>query len=438
MSKENVSRREFMHKAVVTGAALGAVSQFGTPVFGAGPKYKVGLLGCGGRGNGALKQHVAAANILARDARTKGLGIQVEVYAVADYFRDKALRTGSAHHVPASRCFGGADAYKKLLATDIDIMLTATPPIFRPVHFEAAIRAGKHVFMEKPVAVDPAGIRRVLAAGEAAKKKDLWVVAGTQRRHQTNYNTSYQLVKQGAMGRILGGRVAWNQGRIFSNKPINAKRPEDLCASGKWQLWVEMSGDHLVEQCVHNLDVMNWFMGGHPVAANFGFGYRARRKAGNMYDSFSIDYEFPEGRHIHGMARQVPGTSTMVGEEFTCEKGILKPRSPPRDIRLEEEVRFSEVPDNRSGHQREHINFLYYLTKEKYLNQAKNVAWATGTAIMGRECCFTGRNIKWSDMFENERSPWYKLKLDPQPEDFETGNVRMLKDGDIRIAGKPH
>ena len=426
MRKKGLSRRDFMRNAVAAGAAFGGLTVLGATPKGTGKVFKVGLVGCGGRGSGALSQHVTAAKIL---NGALGWNIQIKVVATADYFKGRAEGTGRRHGVPKDMCFGGATAYKKLLDTDIDIMLTAAPPAFRPVHFEAAIKAGKHVFMEKPVAVDPPGCRRIIAAGEEAKKKGLLVVAGTQRRHQQNYNTMAQGIQEGAYGRIMGGRVSWCMGRIFSNTPINPKTPADLCGGGKWQLWVEMSGDHIVEQHVHNLDIANWFLGSHPLAA-VGFGHRARRKAGNMYDFFSVDLEYPNGIHIHSMCRQVGGCWNWVGEAFTFEK------QKPKNFKLSKPVRYSEIPQKGGGHQQEHTNFLYYLVKGKYINEATNVAWATATAVMGREAAYTGQRITWRDMMENPKAKIYNLQMKPAPEDFETGNVVMLKDGAIRIPGK--
>jgi predicted dehydrogenase len=357
------------------------------------------------------------------------------VVATADYFADRATRTGKGHGVPKERCFSGPTAYQKLLDTDIDIMLTAAPPIFRPVHFAAAIAAGKHVFMEKPVAVDAPGIRAVIAAGEEAEKKGLMVIAGTQRRHQPNYNQHHQEIVEGAWGRLMAGRVAWNMGHIFHNNPMNPSKPEDLCRGGNWQLWIEMSGDHIVEQHVHNIDVANWFIGTHPDSAG-GFGFRARRKAGNMYDFFSGDVEYKvDGRsvYVHSMCRQIGGCWNWVGEQFTFEK------DKPRDFKLSKPVRFSEIPQVRGGHSQEHVNFLYYLMKGKYLNEARNVAEATGTAIMIRDAAYTGQRMKWAEMYEDpKKNPRiYNKQLRPTAKDFETGDIVYPKDGDAPRAGKP-
>ena len=432
MEKKQVSRRDFMRGAAAVGAAAGAFTILGSTAKGAGKTFKVGLVGCGGRGSGAVKQHESAAKELRDKA---GMDVNVQVVATADFFKDRAERTGKANGVPKERCFDGAKAYQKLLDSGVDIMLTAAPPVFRPLHFAAAVAAGCHVFMEKPVAVDAPGIRTVLEAGEAAEKKGLMVVAGTQRRHEQGYNRFYQEIQEGAYGRIMGGRVAWNMGKIFHNNPMNPKQPDDLCRGGNWQLWIEMSGDHIVEQHVHNLDVANWFLGAHPVSAG-GFGGRAHRKAGNMYDFFSgdLEYKLADGRtiYVHSMCRQIGGCWNWVGEQFTFEK------EKPKGFELSKPVRYSQVPQVRGGHSQEHVNMLFGLVKGLKLNEARSVAESTATAIMIRDAAYTGARMKWDEMFEDpKKNPRvYNKQLRPTATDFETGEIVYPKDGDAPVPGK--
>jgi len=441
-----LTRRSFLKSTAVTAAAGAAAASL--PYFAAaqGNKrvIKTALIGCGGRGSGAIRDHLVAAQYL---NEKHDLGLEVQVVATADWSRDKAVGTGKQLDVPEERCFGGPDAYKRVLEVDPDVVLMATPPVFRPLHFESCIKAGKHVFFEKPVAVDPPGVRRVIAAGELAKQSNLSAVCGTQRRHEEWRNQLAREIRDGAHGRVMGGRVAWNMGKIFGNTPINPKGPDDLVGSGKWQLWVEMSGDHICEQHVHNLDIANWVLGAqagvdeaepahactHPLSAG-GFGHRARRVAGNMYDFFSVDLEYANGIHIHSMCRQVGGCWDWVGEEFTFEK------SKPNDFQPQSPDVYAEVGYHRGATVCEHVHLLYGILKEKPINHARNVAWATGAAIMGREAAYSGQRISWQDMFEkpNEKDKrnWYNLQCKPTAEDFETGDVAMLKDGDIRIPGE--
>lgn len=420
------SRRDFLKtSALVAGAALGSAPFVGAHAQDTKRKFTAVLIGCGGRGNGAAANHIEAVEYLNQKL---GWGLEVKFIGAADWFEASAKGAGKRLGVPDDKCFGGADGYKKAIGLNPDICVMAQPPAFRPLHFEAAIKAGKHVFFEKPSAVDPPGVRRVIAAGEMAKQKGLGVVAGTQRRHEKGYNQRALEIKDGAYGRVMAGRVAWNMGKIFSNTPIEPKGPGDLAGGGKWQLWVEMSGDHICEQHVHNLDIANWFLDSHPVSAG-GFGFRARRVAGNMYDFFSADLEYPGGIHVHSMCRQVGDCWDWVGEDFTYE------RAKPGDFQPKTKDPYEEVGYHPNPYVAEHAHLLYSIVKGQPLNEAQNVAWATGAAILIRESAYTGKRITWKEMFEDAGGKFYNLQFKPAPEDFETGNVTMLKDGDIRVPG---
>ena len=425
---EKVSRRDFMRAAVATSAAVGGFTILGATAKGQGKVFRVGLIGCGGRGSGALAQHVEAAKAL---NDTLNLGIEVQVVACADFFKDRAEGTGKRYGVPADKCFGGADNYKKLLEVPLDNVLMGQAPAFRPPHLEAAIKAGKNVFMEKPSAVDAPGVRRVMEAGKLAKEKGLVVVAGTQRRHEQGYNRQAQLIKEGALGKVFGGRVAWNMGKIFHNNPMNPTKPDDLVRGGNWQLWIEMSGDHICEQHVHNIDIANWFIGRHPVSAA-GFGGRARRKAGNMYDFFSGDFDYGDGVHVHSMCRQIGGCWDWVGESFVYEKRA------PGDYKFQEPVRYADIPQKGGPYVQEHIHMLYHILKGKELNEAQSVAEATGAAIMLRDSAYTGQMMRWDEMYldPKKKPEIYNKACKPSADDFETGDIVYPKDGDAPVPGK--
>lgn len=418
-------RRDFLKaSAAAAGTALGSMSGVSARAAETARKFRVALIGCGGRGNGALANHIEAAQYLNEKL---GWKLEIEVVAAGDWFAGRAREAGKRYNVPEDRCFGGADCYKKVLEAGPEIVLMAQPPVFRPLHFEACIKAGKHVFTEKPVGVDPVGIRRFLQAGELASQKNLCVAAGTQRRHDKGYNQRALEIRDGAYGRILGGRVAWNMGAIFTNNPIHPKGSDDLC--GPWQIWTEMSGDHICEQHVHNIDIANWYLDAHPVSAG-GFGFRARRVAGNMYDFFSIDFEYPGNVHVHSMCRQIGDCWDWVGEDFTFERDKPGDWTPPKDP-------YEEVGYHPNAYVAEHAHLVWSIVRGEPLNEAQNVAWATGAAILGRESAYTGRRITWKEMFEDAGSKFYNLNFKPKAEDFETDNVPMLKDGDIRIPGVP-
>lgn len=421
------SRRNFLKaSAIASGALLSGIPVARVGAAETRRKFKVALIGCGGRGKGAAENFREAIQYLNQKLNWQ---LECEFVATGDFFQGSAEGAGNGLGVPKERCFGGGDCYRKVLEQNPEIVLMGQPPVFRPLHFEAAIKAGKHVFFEKPVAVDPEGVRRVLAAGEEAKRKGLGVVAGTQRRHDRGYNERAREVLGGARGKVVAGRVAWNMGRIFGNTPINPTKPGDLCGGGRWQLWVEMSGDHICEQHVHNIDIANWFIGTHPVSAG-GFGFRARRIAGNMYDFFSIDFEYPGNVHVHSMCRQIGDCWDWVGEDFKFERDKPGDWTPPKDP-------YEEVGYHPNAYVAEHAHLVWSIVRGEPLNEAQNVAWATGAAILGRESAYTGRRITWKEMFEDAGGKFYNLNFKPKAEDFETDNVPMLKDGDIRIPGVP-
>ncbi|MFQ6131173.1 MAG: Gfo/Idh/MocA family protein [Armatimonadota bacterium] len=423
-----LSRRRFLKRTASAAVALGSMSGLAATAQEARKiTLKSALIGCGGRGNGAMGNHLEAAKKLNEKL---GWNLEIQVVATADWFQDRAQRAGERFGVPQERWFSGPDNYRKALEAGPDIVVMAQPPVFRPLHSEAAIEAGKHVFFEKPVAVDPPGVRRIIAVGEQAKEKGLSVVAGTQRRHDQGYNNRAREIRDGARGRIMAGRVAWNMGKIFTNKPINPKGPDDLCRN--WHVWVETSGDHICEQHVHNIDIANWFLNAHPVSAG-GFGGRARRVAGNMYDFFSVDFEYPGGVHIHSMCRQIAGCWNWVGEDFTFEK------DKPGDFQFRTPDPYEPVGYPSNAYVNEHAHLLYAIVMERPINEAQNVAWATGAAIMGRESAYTGKRITWEEMYDNpDKNPdIYNLQLKPAAEDFEGGEFTLLKDGDIRIPGVP-
>jgi len=417
-----VSRRDF----IKTSAAAGVATVLsGTRMVLAQPakKMRVCLLGCGGRGRDALKNCLEAA---------KHIGLEMEVVGTADWFKERAMQAGKDHNLPESRCFGGGDCYKKLFETNADVVVTATPPSFRPVHFEAAINAGKHVFMEKPVAVDPPGARRIIQAGELAKQKGLAVVAGTQRRHQANYLRNAYAIKAGAIGKIVGGCIWWCGGALWYRTKEQGESDADYMVRN-WVSFAEMSGDHIVEQHVHNIDIANWFIGRPPTTA-LGFGGRARRKTGDQFDFFSIDLDYGDGCRIHSMCRQVNGTDGGVREFFAGTEGTtwgdggLKPAK-------EKDIKIPDFPEFGGPYVQEHVDLLNSILAEKPLNEARNVAESTIVAIMGRISAYTGKLIRWSDLTENKESPWYNLTLKPTAADFEKGEVVAPPDDVAPIPG---
>ena len=421
----NLPRRNFLKNVAFASAAVATLPLFNIRAqSGAGRKFKIGLIGCGGRGNGAVENILAAAKVM---------GHEIEVYTVADFFPDRANNTAKKHNVPADRVFTGPAGYRQLVEQPVDIVLLATPPIFRPVHFAAVINAGKHAFIEKPVAVDPVGARKIIEVGEIAKLKGLSVVAGTQRRHMSGYLRNQFAVENGAIGKIVGGTVRWCGGRLWFKERESGESDASYLVRN-WTSFAEMSGDHIVEQHVHNLDVANWFIGHTPQSA-MGFGGRARRQTGDQFDFFSVDFNYGEDVHIHSMCRQISGTYGGVDEFFHGTEGTTYGGGKMQSAKLAQ-LRVPEFKTHENGQVQEHIDLLVSIVKNQPLNGARTVAESTLTAIMGRIACYTGQLVRWSDLTTNEKSPWYHLSLAPSPADFEGGTVTAPKDNVCPIPGE--
>jgi len=412
---QNITRRNFVKTAAVTGAALPAFNILGAQSLNGlnARKIKVGLIGCGGRGKGALKNFMDAAGLL---------GIPVEVVAVADAFQDRVDGAVRQFQVDPALAHVGFDAYHKVAASDAEIVLMATPPSFRPVHFRACVEAGKNCFIEKPVAVDPAGVRSIIETGELAAKKGLCVVAGTQRRHQKDYLEMIAQVEAGAIGPVVGGAIYWNMGVLWKaiRKPGMDNR-EFLARN--WLNFTELSGDHIVEQHVHQMDVMNWVMG-RPPKALIGYGGCARREAagGNQFDFFNVDLDFGDGIHIHSQCRQIADCYNRVGETFRGTEGYT---NGPRVFGKEVAIQPVKV-DHSAGMVQEHVDLLRAIRgKDGPSNGSREVAEATLCAIGGRISAYTGKLIRWSDLTTNTESEFYNLTLAPAAIDFERGDVAM-------------
>jgi predicted dehydrogenase len=253
-------------------------------------------------------------------------------------------------------------------------------------------------------------------------------------RHQRRFVDTHQAVAvEKALGKLHAGRIAFCARHFFRHEPIRPKTPGDLI--GSWQNWLCLSGDHIVEQHVHNIDIANWFAGGPPVAC-VGFGGRARRPAGDMYDFFSIDYDYGQGVHVHSMCRQVSGCWNWVGHDLVYERGHTSgsdgpaPKASPWPGDLREE---------KNGHLQEQVNVLYYVLKGRPLDQARAVATSTATAVMGRIAAYTGRRVTWEEvMADAKKTPeLYNQTLKPTAEDFQTGGVAMPKEGVVAVPGTP-
>jgi len=404
-------RRDFLATTSLAAAALAAAPALGQSTPAAKPRLTVGLIGCGGRGNGALNDFIAAAKLLGRE---------VTVTAVGDAFGPSAKGTAKRFGVDEARAFSGYDAYRKVIASGCDFIVTAAPPAFRPLHFTAAVEAGKHCFIEKPVAVDAVGARVMRAAGEKAKAKGLGVVAGTQRRHQAAYLVNKARIDAGAIGAIRGGTLHWNSTVPWIKRRNAGESAADYLARN-WLNFTEMSGDHIVEQHVHNLDVAIWFLGRPPVSA-VGYGGRARRETGNMFDFFSVDYDFGGGVHIHSQCRQISGTWSRVGELFTGASGEAfgAGKVTGRAVEVATPSLESDNP-----YVQEHVALIKGVLAGNPPNETRAVTDSTLAAIMGRLSAYSGELIRWADLVDNEKSPWHGQACSPSAADFEKGEVTL-------------
>jgi predicted dehydrogenase len=307
--------------------------------------------------------------------------------------------------VEPDRHFVGFDAYQKLLASDVDIVMLCTPPGYRPLHFEAAINAGKHVFTEKPIATDPVGARRFIAAGKLAAERKLTVVSGAQRRAHREYVETVQKIHDGAIGDIAALYAYYLSGPVFHADKRDPKWGDMEWEQRNWYSFIWLCGDQIVEQHFHNIDFMNWLMGGHPVkvAASGGAAWRPREELyGNIYDHMSSDFTYPNGVHLSSACRQYPkGSYTNVSDMIVGTKG----RSDGMDMGAK----------GINPYVQEHINMIHSIRGDgPYLNYSLPIAESTLTCIMGRESAYSGQEITWDQMMAST------LDLQPKTFDYET------------------
>lgn len=404
MSKQNEtekprpSRRDFLKRSAAAAVGGAIASRLGElpPVRAAGSDMiKVGLIGCGQRGTGAAEDAIKAAH-------------GVKLVAMGDVFKDHLdasleilKKLGDKVDVPPERQFVGFGAFEKVLASDVNYVILATPPGFRPWHLKAAVEAGKHIFAEKPFAVDGSGIRTVLQVNEEAKAKGLAIGVGTQRRHQTGYLETLKRIHDGDLGQIFAARVYWNQG------PIWVHEKKEGWSDMEWQLrnwyyftWV--CGDHIVEQHIHNLDVANWALGTHPIRA-VGMGGRQVRTDpvyGNIYDHFAIDYEYENGARMMSMCRQIPGCENSVSEALSGTKGFCQVNK----YTLTGEKSWQYSGKNNLPYVQEHTDLIAAIRAGKPYNELKECAESTLTAIMGRMAAYTGQAVTWDQALNSEEN----------------------------------
>ena len=361
-----------------------------------GKELKAGIIGCGGRGSGAAFDWLNAAN-------------GVTVTALGDTFKDRVdsladnLKKEKNIDIPADKRFVGLDAYKQVIDSGVDVVIIATPPNFRPIHFKYATDNGKHSFLEKPICVDPVGYRMIVATAKQAQSKNLCVISGTQRHHQRSYVESYKQVMNGMIGEITGGVVYWNQNYLW-HRLRQAGWSDGEWMIRDWVNWKWLSGDHIVEQHVHNIDVFTWFSGLRPVKA-VGFGSCQRRLvSGDQYDNFSVDFTMENGIHMHSMCRQMDGCATNVSEFIQGTKGSWDSSDMTiKDLAGNVVWKYDAEAEKANFKQTnpytlEHVNWINLIRAGKSIDQASETAVSNMAAIMGRESAYTGAETTWDAM----------------------------------------
>jgi len=407
---EPLSRREFVKAGSSTAALLAS-----TPLVYAGGQeatIKIGLVGCGGRGTGAAENCLNSAP-------------NVQIVALGDMFADRikgSQRTLSklpGYKVTDENVFTGWNAYQQVINSSADLVLFATPPGFRPMHFAAAVAAGKHVFLEKPIAVDPVGVRKVIETGKQAAAKKLAVVAGTQYRHQTSFMETVKRIHDGQIGEITGGRAYYNAGTLWKRD----RKPEMSDMEYQLRMWIYydwLSGDQPVEQHIHTVDVTDWVMGGPPVkcVATGGRQVRVEPEFGNVYDHFTMDYEYAGGKHVMSMCRQMANVDNHVGAYFIGTKGEADVYK--AEIKGEKPWKFEGEVSIAKAYVQEHADLIASIRNGKPLNETEHVAHSTLTAILGREAAYTGKSLKYDEMMKSD------LDLSPPALAFGPNPVRPV------------
>jgi len=442
MENQELNRRNFITKATV--GTLGVASiisacsnkKSSTKVENAPPYLlnkapdgkvvKAGLVGCGGRGTGA------AINFL--DA-----GSNLEIVTLGDVFQDKIdncrakLKEEKGVEIADEKCFLGFDSYQKVIDSGVDLVLFCTPPHFRPAHVEAAINARKHVFMEKPCAVDPTGARSVLVSAKKAEALELCIVSGTIRRVQKDYIMTQMKVANGDIGEIVGANIIRNGGALWH------RRRQDQWTDMEYMLrnWVNfcwLSGDHITEQFIHEIDAMSWHMGKTPEKA-IGWGGRQRRITGDQYDFFSIEYVYENGVRAHCAARQINGCTNRKVEQINGTKGIAIASGKILDLHgnMVWEYPHPDKEDVTSEWAitnpfvQEHINLVTGIRTGKPVNDAEAQVNSTLMTIMGRVSAYTGKDVLWDEIMNSD------LYLGPKKYVF--GPLPEVKE-EIPLAGE--
>lgn len=393
-----------------------------------GKVLKAGLIGCGGRGTGAAIDFLNA-------------GPNLQITALGDVFQDKMtacreiLKKEKNVEIPDENCFIGFDSYEKVIDSGVDVVLLCTPPHFRPAHVEAAVNAKKHIFMEKPIAVDPVGVRKVLAAVKRSKTLNLNIISGTIRRSQKDYLETRRRVINGQIGEIVGANIIRNGGALW----YRSRKPQWTDMEYMLRNWVNfcwLSGDHITEQFIHEIDVMNWYLQQYPVKAS-GWGGRQRRVTGDQYDFFSIEYLYENGMRTHCAARQIDGCTNGKVEQINCTQGYADAAGKLYDLKGNIVWEYPMPAENDTQSEwhvtnpfvQEHINLVTAIRTGNNINDGEEQAYTTLVTIMGRMAAYTGKDITWDEVLNSD------LYLGPKT--YVMGKVEGIEET-IPLAGIQH
>ena len=418
-SKKNFSRRKFIsNTAMATIGTMGAIQLLNSCAENSskrneiklpellsqapdGKILKAGLIGCGGRGTGAAINYLDA-------------GPNLQIVALGDVFQDRLdkckaeLKTQKNVEIPDEKCFLGFDSYEKVIDAGVDVVLLCTPPHFRPQHVEAAVKAGKHIFMEKPCAVDPVGARSVLVSAERAKQNGLCIVSGTIRRVQKDFMETRRRVLNGEIGEIVSAHIIRNGGSLWVIKRHPGMSDMEYMLRN-WANFCWLSGDHIVEQFIHEIDVMNWYIGKNPVKA-IGWGGRQRRITGDQYDFFSIEYVYDNGMQTHCAARQITGCSNLTKQLITGTNGFADAKGTIFNLKGEEIWKYPYPAEGstdltwkvKDPYVQEHINLVTGIRTGKTVNDAEAQVNSTLITIMGRMSAYTGKDVTWDEVMNSD------------------------------------
>ncbi|UCD52671.1 MAG: Gfo/Idh/MocA family oxidoreductase [Phycisphaerales bacterium] len=418
--KSTMSRRRFL-KTSSQVTALAGLSVVTRAHAAGNDRIRVGLVGCGGRGTGAARDAVMA-------------GPNIELVAMGDIFKQRVegslrqlsrLKAGNERlqngiKVQPDRCFAGLNAFKKVIDSRIDYVLLCTPPGFRPEHIEYAVKNGVHIFAEKPGSPDSPGVRRILALEDEMKRKGIGLLAGFNGRHVFHTADLVKAIHDGQLGDVMALYAYFNTGNIwYREREAGMSLPEYHFHNWFHVDW--LCGDHIVEQHVHNLDACNWIMQAHPVKA-YGMGGRQYHtdRGGNIYDHFTVEFEYANGVRMTSMCRQIQGTDAKIGEEIKATKGRATLVGRKAQFTGANAKVFTPHPQQHESHAQEHIDFIAALRRGEIVNDTRFLCESTLTAIMGRESTYTGKHVTWDEILNSD------LQLTPPDIAAWDGSIRPV------------